>query len=201
MINSLHFSMVDESLTRLPQSNTTVLSNSSLIQYIDSLDHTVSSTNLAANFIPTGGPIVQPFRFRCGCSSFLFLWAHLSCRSIPRLPFSLSRQDLPTAALLFLARFLSPSHLSSWRICSLLPSPEMGPTHHPRTGPANHPRRVRSYRHDTRALFDMRSLMAAQPSTSRTADNPSPTPSTAQRVFAIPELFEMILTRLPLQRI
>lgn len=39
--------------------------------------------------------------------------------------------------------------------------------------------------------------MAAQPSTSRTADSPSPTPSAAQRVFAIPELFEMILTRLP----
>jgi len=39
--------------------------------------------------------------------------------------------------------------------------------------------------------------MAAQPSTSRTVDKPSPSPSAADRVFAIPELLEMILTHLP----
>lgn len=43
----------------------------------------------------------------------------------------------------------------------------------------------------------MHSLMAAQPSTSRTVDKPSPSPSAADRVFAIPELLEMILTHLP----
>jgi hypothetical protein len=46
MINLLHLSMVNESLTRLPRCDVTALSSSSLIQYFEYLDDTVSSTNL-----------------------------------------------------------------------------------------------------------------------------------------------------------